>query len=191
VDGKVNAIEETVNAKNIREAEILTEWAQAREGELAAVVTLRSLLSSTATSWSCKSSVMETTKNRMTKAQLIAMIFCRLLGRRDGCSATRERLLPSSANPASARPSQMRLSASSMFVKVMVCIPRRWRNRVYADSRYSRSQCETQELGGLGAAGVAGAAGAAGASAGTGLLNRESSICGSISIFSAVRVCLI
>lgn len=164
MDGKVNAIDETVNAKNIREAEILTEWAQAREGELTAVVTLRSLLSSTATSWSCKSSVMETTKNRMTKAQLIAMIFCRLLGRRDGCSAARERLLPSSANPASARPSQMRLSASSMLVRVMVCIPRRGRNKVYAASRDSRSQCESQELGGLGAAGAAGAA-AVGASA--------------------------
>ena len=155
------------------------------------MVTLRSLLSSTATSWSCKSSVMETTKNKMIKAQLIAIIFCRLLSRRAECSAACERLLPSSAIPASARPSQIRLSASSMFVKVMVCIPSRWRNKVYADSRDSRSQCETQELGGLGAAGVAGAVGAAGASAGTGLLNRESSICGSISIFSAVRVCLI
>src|SRR5882724_9990251 len=99
---------------------------------------------------------METTKNKIIKAQLIAIIFCRLLVRRAECSAARERLLPSSANPASARPSQVRLSASSMIVKVMVCIPRRARNRVYTDSRGPRGHRQTQRLGGLGVVGVVG-----------------------------------
>src|ERR1700674_1357548 len=57
---------------------------------------------------------MEMTKNKMIDAQLIAMIFCLLLGPRAGGRVVRKRLQPSSANPESARHSQTRLSASSI-----------------------------------------------------------------------------
>lgn len=57
---------------------------------------------------------MEMTKNRITKLHVIAMIFCRSLGARAENSDTRERFAASSANPASAKPTQARLSNSSM-----------------------------------------------------------------------------
>src|SRR5205807_22496 len=62
--------------------------------EIPAAFTIRKdLLSSIAISWSCRSSVMEMTKNRMIKAQLIATIFRQLLAGRSGCAAGQDRLL--------------------------------------------------------------------------------------------------
>src|SRR5947199_4598737 len=68
-------------------------------------------------SWSCKSSVMEMTKNRMIRAQLIATIFRQLLAGRLG-RAGQDRLLHSNPIPTIATNSQTRFSASSMLSKV-------------------------------------------------------------------------
>ncbi len=55
-------------------AEIM--WLGMEAAEIPGAGTMReNLFSSTTISWSCKSSVMEMTKNRMIKAQLIATIF--------------------------------------------------------------------------------------------------------------------
>jgi hypothetical protein len=76
------------------------------------------LLSSIAISWSCKSSVMEMTKNNMIKAQPIATIFRQLLASRSGQAAARDRFLHSSPIPTTATHAQTRFSASSMVSKI-------------------------------------------------------------------------
>ena len=94
-------------------------WPGAESAEIPDTGTIREdLFSSTTISWSCKSSVMEMTKNRMIKAQLIATIFRQLLGRRSGQAAARDKLLHSNPIPAIATHTQMRFSASSMVSKV-------------------------------------------------------------------------
>src|SRR6266481_794412 len=75
------------------------------------------LLSSTKISWSCKSSVMEITKNRMTRAQLIATIFRQWFGGRSESASARDKLRHSSLSPTIATHSQTRLSASSTVFK--------------------------------------------------------------------------
>jgi hypothetical protein len=76
------------------------------------------LLSSTTISWSCKSSVMEMTKNNVIKAQPIATIFRQLLASRSGQAAARDRFLHSNPIPTTATHTQTRFSASSMVPKV-------------------------------------------------------------------------
>src|SRR5216684_5904669 len=139
---------------------------------------------------------MEITKNKMINAQPIAMIFCRLLVRPAACPEARERLLRRSAHPNSATHTQMRLSASSMVKSYGMHSTMRLQQAIHCSCVIWRWPAKNQGRGGLGGGGTAGAvavggAGAAGALKATGLAKRESSICGSISIFSAVRVCLI
>jgi len=132
---------------------------------------------------------MEMTKNRMISAQLIAMIFCRLLGRPAGHLEARERLPASRADPASATHTQTRLSVSSMVKTYVMHSAGRLQQAFRRGCAIRGWPAENQERGGSGAGGGAGAE-AAGTSCGTGLANRESSMCGSISIFSVVTVCL-
>src|SRR5260370_32274734 len=62
-------------AESIRKTAVIA-WPGAEAAEIPVVSTIREdLFSSTAISWSCKSSVLEMTKNRMIKTQLIATIF--------------------------------------------------------------------------------------------------------------------
>ena len=94
-------------------------WPGAEIAEIPVIGAIREdLFSSTTISWSCRSSVMEMTKNRMIKAQLIATIFRQLLGRRSGQAAAQDKLLHSNPIPAIATHTQMRFSASSMVYKV-------------------------------------------------------------------------
>jgi hypothetical protein len=81
------------------------------------------LLSSNAISWSCKSSVMEMTKNSMIRAQPIATTFHQLLGGRSGQTVGRDRLLHSNPIPTIATHSHARFSASSMVSKVSYATP--------------------------------------------------------------------
>src|SRR5216684_7377821 len=81
-DGKAGAkLVRTESTRNTAEI----AWPAAESAEIPGTGTIREdLFSSTTISWSCKSSVMEITKNRMIKAQLIATIFRQFL---DGPSA--------------------------------------------------------------------------------------------------------
>ena len=99
-------------------------WPGAESAEIPDTGTIREdLFSSTTISWSCRSSVMEMTKNRMIKAQLIATIFRQLLGRRSGQAAARDKLPHSNPIPAIATHTQTRFSASSMVSKVSYATP--------------------------------------------------------------------
>src|SRR5260370_38689290 len=94
-------------------------WLGMEGAEIPDAGTIRDdLLSSIAISWSCKSSVMEMTKNRMIKAQLIATTFRQLLDGRSGQAAGRERLLHSNPIPTIATHTQTTFTASSMVSKV-------------------------------------------------------------------------
>jgi hypothetical protein len=85
-----------------------------RDGDVFSIVVRDDLLSSTAICCSCKSSVIEMTKNRITTVHVMAMTFCRSLGSLAVSLEARERFAPNSANPSSDTVTQMRLSASSM-----------------------------------------------------------------------------
>jgi len=94
-------------------------WPGAENAEIPDTGTIREdLFSSTTISWSCKSSVMEMTKNRMIKAQLIATIFRQLLAGRSGRAAAQDKLLHSNPIPTIATHTQTRFRASSMVSKV-------------------------------------------------------------------------
>lgn len=71
-------------------------------------------LSSTRTCWLCRSSVMEMTKNRMTRAQHIATIFCSALTGRSGELPVRESAMACARIPAMATQTQTRLSVNSI-----------------------------------------------------------------------------
>src|SRR5712664_2836291 len=115
-DGKVGAqLLRTENTRNTAEI----AWPGAETAEIPGTGTIRGdLFTSTTISWSCKSSVMEMTKNRMVKAQLIATIFRQLLAGRLGRAAARDKLLHSNPIPTIATHTQTRFSASSMVSKV-------------------------------------------------------------------------
>ncbi len=112
-DGKAGAkLVRTESTRNTAEI----AWPAAESAEIPGTGTIREdLFSSTTISWSCKSSVMEMTKNRMIKAQHIATIFRQLLA---GRSAARDKLLHSNPIPTIATHTQTRFSASSMISKV-------------------------------------------------------------------------
>src|SRR5713226_8123605 len=115
-DGKAGAkLVRTETTRNTAEI----AWPGAESAEIPGTGTMReNLFSSTTISWSCKSSVMEMTKNRMIKAQLIATIFRQLLAGRSAQAAVRDRLLHSNPIPTIATHTQTRLSASSMVSKL-------------------------------------------------------------------------
>src|SRR5260370_10083475 len=114
-DGKAGAkLVRTESTRNTAEI----AWPAAESAEIPGTGTIREdLFSSTTISWSCKSSVMEITKNRMIKAQLIATIFRQLLAGRLGQAAARDKLLHSNPIPTIATHTRTRFSASSMVSK--------------------------------------------------------------------------
>src|SRR5260370_19631334 len=98
-------------------------WLAIQGAETPDAGTIRAdLLSSITISWSCKSSVMEMTKNRMIKAQLIATTFRQLLVGRPGQAAAWDRLLHSNPIPTIATQTQTRFSAISMVFKISYAI---------------------------------------------------------------------
>lgn len=92
--------------------------------ELLAPDTIRAdLLSSITSSWLCKSSVMEITKNRMTRVQPIAIVFRQWLRGRSPGLAARNSTMNCTTIPTIATQTQTRLSASSMLKNNRMRLP--------------------------------------------------------------------
>ncbi len=115
-DGKVGA--KLARSESTRKTAKIA-WPGSEGAEIPVTGTIReNLLSSIAISWSCRSSVMEMTKNKMTRAHPIATIFCQFPEGRSGQVSVPDRLLQSNPIPTIATHAQTRLSASSMVSNV-------------------------------------------------------------------------